>query len=592
MAAPDTDPRSPIRFAVDEPAPLALSAVVGLQTVVLILAGIALTPIIIARAANVPPDWLLFAALLVCGITTILQARPVWMFGCGYVLFMGSNSAYLGVSVDAIAAGGLPLMLTLITVSGPAQLMFSRWLGPLRQIITPAVGGVVVMLIAVSIVPIAFGMMTKPIPGIAMVGQQAASAATFLPIVLMILFAEPKLRLWAPIGGVLIGTAVSAWFGMVNTGPVLEAAWIGLPAQGHPGLDLSFGAAFWTLLPAFILVTVVGGIETFGDAVAVQKVSTRQNRAIDFRAVQGAINADGIGNTISGLAGTAPNTVYSTSVAVVEITGVASRAVGLFGGAFLIALAFSPKIAAALAAIPSPVAGAYIFVLLILLFSHGLKLATEDGISFAEGFAVCTAFWIGVAVQNKLIFDESLPIWFKTIFGNGTTAGGATAILLMLLIRAGAGRRTTLRLNLDQPDAPEQVESFIREIGRAAGWGKMSVARLILVGEAALDCLRRRLSEADHVHPITIHVHHTGQTAELEIASRPLPQNLRNLMSAMGPPGGSMARPDDLDTLDGLADSVEHRQFWGQDYLLLRVPLAGFAKLEPRGTAPLTADAS
>ena len=462
--------------------------------------------------------------MLVCGVTTILQARPLWIFGCGYVLFMGSNSAYLGVSVDAIAAGGLPLMLALITVSGPAQLLFSQWLGPLRQIITPAVGGVVVMLIAVSIVPIAFTMMTKPIPEVAMTGQQAAASATFFTIVLMILFADAKLRLWAPIGGVVVGSVVAAVFGMVKIGPLLAAPWIGLPSQGYPGLDLSFGASFWTLLPAFALVTVVGGIETFGDAVAVQKVSSRRNRAIDFRAVQGAINADGIGNTLSGLAGTVPNTVYSTSVAVVEITGVASRAVGLFGGAFLIALAFSPKVSAALAAIPSPVAGGYIFVLLILLFSHGLKLATEEDISFAEGFAVSTSFWIGVAVQNKLIFHKSLPIWFKTIFGNGTTAGGATAIILMLLIRLGAGRRTTLRLRLDQPDAPDRLESFIREIGGAAGWAPISTARLVLVGIAGLDCLRLRLHPADHAQPVTVHVHHTRDMAELEIVSRPPPR--------------------------------------------------------------------
>src|SRR5262245_14599823 len=98
MAKPEPDPDSPIRFAVDERPPFPLGAVVGLQTVVLILAGIALTPIIVARTAGVPPDWLLFAALLVCGVTTILQVRPLSIFGCGYVLFMGSNGAYLGVS--------------------------------------------------------------------------------------------------------------------------------------------------------------------------------------------------------------------------------------------------------------------------------------------------------------------------------------------------------------------------------------------------------------------------------------------------------------------------------------------------------------
>jgi xanthine permease XanP len=566
---------SHLRFAADEPAPLLLSAVVGLQTVILILAGIALMPIIIARTAGVAPDWLIFAALLVCGAMTIVQARPLWIFGCGYVLFMGSNSAYLGVSADAIAAGGLPLMLTLIAVSGPAQVLFALRLGQLREIITPAVGGTVVMLIAVSIVPIAFGLMTKPIQGVAMAGQQASAAVTFAAIVLMILFAGPRLRLWAPILGVALGTAVAVRWGMVDAGPLLAARWVGLPAAGHPGLDLSFGPAFWGLLPAFVLVTVVGGIETFGDGVAVQKASSRRQRPINFRAVQGAINADGIGNTLSGLAGTMPNTVYSTSVAVVEITGVASRAVGLFGGAFLIALAFLPKIAAALAAIPSPVAGAYIFVLLILLFSHGLRLTTEEGISFAEGFAVCTSFWIGVAVQNKLIFHESLPAWFTTIFGNGTTAGGAAAILLMLLIRLGGGRRARVRLRLDEPEAAARVQALIEATARAGAWERMPTARLVLVADAALDCLREGMGADDHCRPVTVTLRRKGNTMELELACRPLASNVGDRLAE------AKDLPDHLDTLRGLAEGVEHRQFQGGDYLLAKVPVAGFALLQP-----------
>ena len=574
MAQQTHEADGPIRYAVDEPAPLALSALVGAQTVVLILAGIALTPIIIARTAGVSPDWLIFAALLVCGVMTIVQARPVWIFGCGFTLFMGSNSAYLGVSTDAIAAGGLPLMLTLIAVSGPAQILFALRLGQLREIITPAVGGTVVMLIAVSIVPIAFGLMTKPIPGVAMAGQQISAAATFATIVLMILFAGPRLRLWAPILGVAIGTAVAASWGMVDVSRVLAAPWIGLPATGHPGLDLSFGHAFWSLLPAFVLVTVVGGIETYGDGVAVQKASRRRQRPIDFRAVQGAINADGIGNTLSGLAGTVPNTVYSTSVAVVEITGVAARAVGLFGGAFMIALAFLPKVAAGLAAIPSPVAGAYIVVLLILLFSHGLRLTTEEGISFAEGFAVCTSFWIGVAVQNKLIFHDQLPIWFKTIFGNGTTAGGAAAILLMLLLRLGGGRRPKVTLRLDDPECPKQLETMLREAGSAGRWEPMSTARMVLVGEAALACLREGMGAADHGRPVTATLRRKGNMAELELACRPLSGNVGERLAKAD------ALPDHLDTLRGLAEGVEHRQFQGGDYLLAKVPVAGFTALE------------
>ena len=83
---------------------------------------------------------------------------------------------------------------------------------------------------------------------------------------------------------------------------VLEAPWIGVPTGGWPGFDLEFGTAFWGLLPAFVFVTLIGATETIGDSIAIQQVASRKPRAVDFRAVQGAVAADGAGNVLSGLA--------------------------------------------------------------------------------------------------------------------------------------------------------------------------------------------------------------------------------------------------------------------------------------------------
>ena len=87
---------------------------------------------------------------------------------------------------------------------------------------------------------------------------------------------------------------------------VSEAAWVGIPDQPWPGLDLSFDVAFWTLLPSFVIVTVIGALETYGDGIAIQDISSRQIKTTDFRVVQGAVNADGLGNFLSGLAGGYP----------------------------------------------------------------------------------------------------------------------------------------------------------------------------------------------------------------------------------------------------------------------------------------------
>ena len=155
-------------------------------------------------------------------------------------------------------------------------------------------------------------------------------------ITVILLFARGMLRLWAPLIGVGIGTALAAWFGHLDASRVVAAPCIGIPGEGWPGLDLSFDANFWALLPAFALLSMVGCMETYADGISAQRMSHRKERPIDFRSVQGAINADGTGSIFAALLGTVPNTVFSTSLAVSEITGVASRRVGLWGGLFLV----------------------------------------------------------------------------------------------------------------------------------------------------------------------------------------------------------------------------------------------------------------
>ncbi len=68
---------------------------------------------------------------------------------------------------------------------------------------------------------------------------------------------------------------------MLNWTPVADAAWFGLPRSGWPGLDLSFDARFLGLLVPFVIVTIIGAIETYGHAIAIQRVSHRTAAPVD-----------------------------------------------------------------------------------------------------------------------------------------------------------------------------------------------------------------------------------------------------------------------------------------------------------------------
>ena len=119
-----------------------------------------LSPTILIQTAGGSDAYLMWAvctALAICGITTAVQAVRVGRIGAGYVMLMGSSSAFLAVCVSALEQGGPGLLATLIIVSSLFQFALAAKLSALRRIFTPTVAGTVVMLIPVTLAPVILG---------------------------------------------------------------------------------------------------------------------------------------------------------------------------------------------------------------------------------------------------------------------------------------------------------------------------------------------------------------------------------------------------------------------------------------------------
>ena len=291
-----------VRYEPDERLPAGLSVGLGFEYAALIIGGIVLTPAIIVRAgggSDTYLTWAVFTALVVSGLTTVIQAVRVGRIGAGYSLLMGTSGTFIAVSVAALVEGGPALLATLVVLSSLFQFTLSTRLALFRRLITPAVAGTVIMLISVTIMPIVFDMLNQVPAGTPAPAAPVCAIVTFVATLVMALCARGIWRLWAPMIGVILGCLAAAGFGIYDIDRVLDAPWIGFPDAGSwPGFDFEFGPAFWALFPAFIFVTLVGAVETIGDAIAIQKVSWRRPRATDFRTVQGAVAADGLGNAV------------------------------------------------------------------------------------------------------------------------------------------------------------------------------------------------------------------------------------------------------------------------------------------------------
>ena len=195
--------------------------------------------------------------------------------------------------------------------------------------------------------------------------------------------------------------------------------------------------------------------------------------------------ADGVGNLLSGLAGTVPNSTYASGVSIVELTGVAARAVGVCVGLLFAAMAFVPKLAAVLVAIPGPVVAAYFVVILALLFMFGLKILQNEALDYRNSLVVGLAFWIGIAFELDWIFPEYFRGGLSELIGNGMTVGGMTVIALTLFRELTGPRRQRLRVALTV-DAYPKIDAYLAGLGARKRWNDELVERIRAVGEEAL----------------------------------------------------------------------------------------------------------
>ena len=573
-----------VRYEPVENPPAVLSLGCGLQLVVLGITSIIFIPTIVIHAGGGTDaylSWAVFGAVAVSGICTALQAVRLGRVGAGYLLFMGPAGAFIGVCVSALNQGGPTLLATLVVASSLVPIVISLRLALFRRLLTPTIVGTVNMLVPATVLPVVFSRLADASHDTAP-GPLLTAVATVLVISGISLKAGPTLRLWAPLAGVVAGSIIGGSLGLYDFNLVARAPWIGLPQGSWPGIGLDLGPAFVELLPAFVFVSVIGAIQTITGAVAIQRVSWRRPRAVDYRAVEGAVAADGIGKLLSGLTAIVPTQTIAVSAPTIELTGVAARHVGIAAGGVLMALAFLPKTLAIILAIPSPVVVAYLTVVLAMTFVRGMTEVVRGGIDHRRGMISGVAFWVGVGCQNDLLFPELLSELGGGLLGNGITAGGIVAILMTLFLEVTAPRRRRIEGELD-PSVLPKIREFLGRFASRNGWGATMVDRLgaateetilTLIGEDEDDKKRER-------RRLLLQAHKEADGAVLEFVAAPGEENLQNRIALLTetPDDVLMEREVSLRLLRHIASSVRHQQFHDTDIVTVhvKVPEAGHA---------------
>ncbi len=563
-------------YEPDECPPYTLAFGLSFQRAIIMCPSLVLIPTIIMRAANQDEtylSWGIFALFAVNAVTSVLQVFRIGRFGSGYVLPMATSSAFIGVCITALVEGGPSLMATLLIVASTLQFVLATRLSLLRRFITPVVTGTLLALIPVSIMPAVFRLLSEVPEGTPWAVAPTSAAVTFAVALAISLRAPATWRLWAPLIGISLGCAVAAPFGLYDTEQILAAPWIGFPTNAWPGVGLTFSPAFWSLLPGFLFVALIGTTGTLGHAVATQRVSWRRRRATDLRSVQGAVATVGLGNLLCGIAGTIPTGTAPSSAPFVELTGVAARRVGICIGLVFFALAFLPKVMAVLIAIPSPVAAAYLIILFSPILNQGMQLILQGGSDYRKTLVTGVSFWVGVGFQYQAIFPDYLSGAWGLLLSDGITAGGLMVVGLTVFMELTGPRRRHLDMELAIASLPK-LEAFLSECAARLRWSAEATQRLGLIGEEALTSLvQQREDSATHTER-RLHViaRQDGGAVDLEFMAAVGEENLEDHMALLGE---HVETPNErelsLRLLRHFASSVRHQQYHNVDILTVRV---------------------
>lgn len=429
----------PARDAVDEVPPTGKLALLGFQHVLAFFAGGAIViPIVVATGIGLTPIELVHlinAALLTCGIASIIQSVGFWKVGARLPLLQGVAFAAVGpmIAIGVAAGGGtggLRMVYGAVIVCGLLTFAIAPVFGWLIRFLPPVVTGSVITIIGLSLLPVAAtqsaggeGPALDPANG----RNMLYALGTLALIVILRKASRGFLSAIAVLVALVLATFVAWLLGDVDFGVVGQADWFGVPTPFQFGTPtFSIGA-----IVSIMIVMLIVAVETAGALFAVSEIVGRDVRGDDFTR---AMRADGLSVAIGGTLNSFPYTCFSENVGLVRLTSVKSRWVITAAGAFMILFGLVPKFAAVVTAIPAPVLGGASLAMFAMVSVVGIQILSRVDLNdHGNQIIVAASIGIGMYVTAEPDVKDAVPEWAQTFFASGIAIGALTAIVLNIL---------------------------------------------------------------------------------------------------------------------------------------------------------------
>jgi xanthine permease len=404
------------------------SAVLGLQHLLAMYSGSILVPIMIAGALGYSTKeltYLISTDIFMCGIATFLQLQVNKYFGIGLPVVLGvafQSVAPLSIIGAKLGSGAI---FGSIIVSGLIVILISGFFSKIRKFFPPLVTGSVITTIGLTLIPVAIGNMGNNIakPELSSV---ILAVVTILVILLIHAVTTGFVRSIAILIGLIIGTVVAGFMGIVDFSPIAQAPLIHIPTPfffGKPIFDFSS-------ILMMTIISLVSMVESTGVYLALSDITGDE---ISETRLRNGYRAEGLAVALGGIFNTFPYTGFSQNVGLVQLSGIKTRRPIFYTAGFLVILGLLPKFGACAQIIPAPVLGGAMLVMFGMVTIQGIRMLGRVNFENEHNLLIAAmAVAAGVGFNGTTLF-QALPNTVEMFLNNGIVMATLVAIILNLI---------------------------------------------------------------------------------------------------------------------------------------------------------------
>ena len=404
------------------------SAVLGLQHLLAMYSGSILVPIMIAGALGYSTKeltYLISTDIFMCGVATFLQLQVNKYFGIGLPVDLGvafQSVAPLSIIGAKLGSGAI---FGSIIVSGLIVILISGFFSKIRKFFPPLVTGSVITTIGLTLIPVAIGNMGNNIAK-SELSSVILAVVTILVILLIHAVTTGFVRSIAILIGLIIGTVVAGFMGIVDFSPIAQAPLIHIPTPfffGKPIFDFSS-------ILMMTIISLVSMVESTGVYLALSDITGDE---ISETRLRNGYRAEGLAVALGGIFNTFPYTGFSQNVGLVQLSGIKTRRPIFYTAGFLVILGLLPKFGACAQIIPAPVLGGAMLVMFGMVTIQGIRMLGRVNFENEHNLLIAAmAVAAGVGFNGTTLF-QALPNTVEMFLNNGIVMATLVAIILNLI---------------------------------------------------------------------------------------------------------------------------------------------------------------